>query len=50
MEGYLMSEEATKKVEIKNYGTALAKLFLMSAFGIIFFFIPIAPGGQAPLM
>lgn len=50
MEGYLMSEEATKKVEIKNYGTAVAKLFLMSAFGIIFFFIPIAPGGQAPLM
>lgn len=36
------------KVEIKNYTTAVLKLFLFSAFGIIFFFIPVI-NGATPL-
>ena len=43
------AELTPHKAEIKNYGTAVAKLFLFSAFGVIFFFIPLIDG-QAPLM
>ena len=49
VEEEISAEFTPHKVEIKNFGTAVAKLFLMSAFGIIFFFIPLIDG-QAPLM
>ena len=46
----LIEEEfSTDRPGIKNYGSAVAKLFLFSAFGVVFFFIPLIDG-QAPLI